>query len=220
MMSAPPMESAVAAPPGYPLADRRLSLSRREASQRHIEARRRNCLLKQLTQGDADAELNAGCSNNRSGALRLVMPGRAGKAQARLVGPAPWLPRRAGALPPHEHSPRRRCRARNELAKPASSSRFNEGIWWSAPPLRSSSSDGLCCPQNRSDCLPVFRSRGNGGAGPRSASPPPRSGTPSGRRGQRQRPRARRRAPASRLKVIGQRRKTCRATSPSSSLSP
>ena len=53
-----------------------------EASQRHIEAQRRNCLLKQLTQGDADAELNAGCSNSRSGALRLVMPGRAGKAQA------------------------------------------------------------------------------------------------------------------------------------------
>jgi hypothetical protein len=109
-----------------PLADRGLSLSRREASQRHIEPRRGNCLLKQLTQGDADAELNAGCSSNRSGALRLVMPGRAGKAQAPLVGAATWLPRKAGALPPHQRSSRRRCRARDELTKPASSSHFNE----------------------------------------------------------------------------------------------
>ena len=101
MMSAPPMGerpggSSWASAATTPWQTDAFHSARREASQRHIEARRRNCLLKQLTQGDADAELNAGCSSNRSGALRLVMPGRAGKAQARLVGPAPWLTRSGG----------------------------------------------------------------------------------------------------------------------------
>ena len=59
----------------------------------------------------------------RQDALRLAMPGRAGKAQARLVGPRPCLPKEAGAVI-CSAALGGRCRARD--TKPASSSRFNE----------------------------------------------------------------------------------------------
>ena len=50
--------------------------------------------------------------------------------------------------------------------------RFHRGMMVVRPSPRSSSSGGPCCPRNRSDCLSVFRSRGNGGAGPRGAVTP------------------------------------------------
>ena len=89
-------------PPGRrlatnPLADRRLSLSRREASQRHIEPRRRNCLLKRLAKV-TQTQNSMLLQQQRSGALRLVMPGGAGKAQARLVGPRPLAPKEGGGV--------------------------------------------------------------------------------------------------------------------------
>ena len=68
-------------------------------SHRHIEARRRNCILRHLAQV-TPRQHSMLVAATRQDALRSIVPGRAGKAGAAVVGPRPLSPKEGGgALP-------------------------------------------------------------------------------------------------------------------------